>query len=329
MKIVSIVGRKNTGKTSLTIKVIKELKKRGYNVASVKHSHHTMEMDKKNTDTWRHKKAGADIVVGVGSTVFFNVVDEMDLNRILFLIKHLGNIDYVVIEGFKTYNYPKIITSPNVKDEYTICEINSFKITPKEINDLVDLIETKSHDIVDTLYANSCGYSDSEEIASKIRHGEIKTNNLDKTYAYLSVDGKVVGLNRFVSDYLRKNILGIINSLNLKDYGVNKIGKVEVVIPERYQSEILINDKILYLNDFTENLITNTVLSMIKSLKIPKEYRNAEININNDEVSLLVDQKDIELNRFSKNILNETIKSMISTLKVESEIRYIKIKVKK
>ena len=329
MKVISIVGRKNTGKTSLTVKVIEELKKRGYEVASVKHSHHTIEMDKENTDTWKHKKAGADIVVGVGSTVFFNVVNEMDLNRILYLIKHLGNIDYVVIEGFKHYNYPKIITSSDVKDKYTLCEVDSFKITPEEVSDLVNLIETRSHDIVDTLYANGCGYSDGAEIASKIRQGEVKTEELDKTHAYLSVDGKVVGLNRFVSDYLKKNILGILNTLNLKDYGVNKIGKVEVVIPECSQSEILINNEILKLNDFTENLITNTVVSMIESLKIPEEYRNAEINICSDEISLLVDQKDIELNGFSKNILYETIKSMINTLKVESEIRDIKIKVKK
>ena len=55
MKIVSVVGRKNTGKTSLTVKIIEELTKRGYNVASIKHSHHEMEMDREHTDTWRHK----------------------------------------------------------------------------------------------------------------------------------------------------------------------------------------------------------------------------------------------------------------------------------
>lgn len=70
MKIVSIVGNKNSGKTSLTTKLIRELTKRGYNVASVKHSHHNIEMDKPNTDTWRHKQAGANLVVGIGSTTF-------------------------------------------------------------------------------------------------------------------------------------------------------------------------------------------------------------------------------------------------------------------
>jgi molybdopterin-guanine dinucleotide biosynthesis protein B len=107
MKIVSIVGKKNTGKTSLTIKVIEELKKRGYNVASIKHSHHSIEMDKENTDTWRHKQAGANLVVGVGSTTFFNSRSEMDLNRILYLIKHMGDFDFVIIEGFKNTTIPK------------------------------------------------------------------------------------------------------------------------------------------------------------------------------------------------------------------------------
>ena len=94
MKIVSIVGKKNTGKTSLTVKVISELTKRGYNVASIKHSHHSIEMDKENTDTWKHKQAGSNLVVGVGSTTFFNVKAEYDLNRILYLLKHFDDFDF-------------------------------------------------------------------------------------------------------------------------------------------------------------------------------------------------------------------------------------------
>ena len=336
MKIVSIVGRKNTGKTSLTVKIIEELKKRGYTVASIKHSHHSMEMDKENTDTWKHKKAGADIVVGVGSSIFFNITQEMDLNRILFLIKHLGNIDYVIIEGFKSYNYPKIITSSDVGDEYTLCEVDSFKITDDEIRDLADLIEKRSHDIKDTLYANSCGYSDGEEIAAKIRQGKLKTEDLDNTYSYLSIDGKVVGLNRFVSDYLRKITLGIIDTINVEDYGVSEISNVELIIPKGDnlntnggKSEILINNEKLALNRFTNSLITNTITSMIESLKSPDEYREINIEINGDEISLLVDYINVELNPFSKNILKQTLKSMINSLKVDSDIEDIKIKVRK
>ena len=61
-----------------------------------------MEMDRENTDTWKHKNAGSNVVVGIGSTTFFNIRQNMDLNRLLYLIKHIDNIYFVVIEGFKS-----------------------------------------------------------------------------------------------------------------------------------------------------------------------------------------------------------------------------------
>ena len=275
MKIVSIVGKKNTGKTSLTVRVIEKKTKRGYNVASIKHSHHSIEMDKENTDNWKHKQAGANLVVGVGSTTFFNSRSEMDLNRILFLIKHIDNFDFVVIEGYKSYNYPKIITSPNVRDEYTICEVDSFTIDDEGISELADLIEERGHDIVDTLFANNCGFNNGEVIASEIRDGNLSVEDLDITHSYLSIDGHVVDLNRFVSDYLKENVLGVINTLNLDDYDVEGIGKVELIIPDANSSQnpvrdectILINDKNLHINGFTKNIVANSIRAMVRSIK--------------------------------------------------------------
>ncbi|WP_405289881.1 molybdopterin-guanine dinucleotide biosynthesis protein B [Methanobrevibacter sp.] len=343
MKIVSIVGRKNTGKTSLTVKVIEELTKRGYNVASIKHSHHSIEMDKENTDTWKHKQAGANLVVGVGSTTFFNARQEMDLNRILFLIKHIDNFDFVVIEGYKSYNYPKIITSPDVRDDYTICEVDSFAIDEKGVSELADLIEQRGHDIVDTLFARNCGYNDGEVIASKIREGSLTVEDLDKTHSYLSIDGKVVGLNRFVSDYLKQNVLGVINTLNLKDYGVDTIGKVELIIPDANSkqkpkeclTEIEINNSPLVINSFTNDIVTNSIKAMVNSLKTDGEVDKIEIiisDINPDDlfhsnITVKVNDGDLEINDFTQGILKETIYAIINTLKVNDEIEEIKIKV--
>ena len=343
MKIVSIVGKKNTGKTSLTVKVIEELTKRGYNVASIKHSHHSIEMDKENTDTWKHKQAGANLVVGVGSTTFFNSRTEMDLNRILFLIKHMDNFDFVVIEGYKSYNYPKIITSPNVRDKYTICEVDSFTIDENGVSELADLIEQRGHDIVDTLFANNCGYNDGEVIASKIRTGDLTVDELDKTHSYLSIDGKVVGLNRFVSDYLKQNVLGVINTLNLKDFGVDTIGKVELIIPDADMkqkpkeclTEIEINGNPLIINSFTNDIITNSVKAMVNSLKTDGEVEKIEIlisNVNPDDltqstITVNINDDNLEINDFTQGILKETIYAIIGTLKVNDEINQIKIKV--
>ena len=342
MRIVSIVGKKNSGKTSLTVKVIEELTRRGYNVASIKHSHHSMEMDKENTDTWRHKQAGANLAVGVGSTTFFNARQEMDLNRILFLIKHMDEFDYVVIEGYKSYNYPKIITSPDVRDKYTIKEVDSFTIDQKGVEELADLIEERTHDIVDTLFANNCGFNNGETIAAEIRGGNLSIDNLDNVHSYLSIDGKVVGLNRFVSDYLKQSVLGVISTLNLDDYGVEELGKIELIIPDGQRKapqdkkvNILINDKKLEINQFTNNIVANSINGMVKSLKTEGDARTIDIeisgicceNVIDAEIDLKANGDAVAINKFTRGILKETIFAIINSLKVDDEINNIKIKV--
>ncbi len=342
MKIVSIVGKKNTGKTSLTVKVIEELTKRGYNVASIKHSHHTMEMDRENTDTWKHKNAGSNVVVGIGSTTFFNVRKEMDLNRLLFLIKHMDNVDFVVIEGFKRYNYPKIATSPDVVDEYTIKQVDCFTIDYEGLTELVDLIEERSHDIVDTLFANNCGYNDGEAIACNIRNGNITVDNLDGVHSYLSIDGKVVGLNRFVSDYLKQSVLGVINTLNLKDYNVEDIQDIELIIPGKSHltptdanCSIQINGKDLEINAFTKNIVSNSINGMIRSLKTESDVKTIEIVISNIEhdqlenasIELKTNNHSVEINEFTQGILKETTYAIVNSLKIDDEIKELKINV--
>lgn len=343
MKIVSIVGKKNTGKTSLTVKVIEELTKRGYNVASIKHSHHSIEMDKENTDTWKHKQAGANLVVGVGSTTFFNARKEHDLNRILYLLKHFDDFDFVIIEGYKSYNYPKIITSPNVRDEYTIKEVDSFTIDEKGVSELADLIEQRGHDIVDTLFANNCGFNNGEVIASEIRNGNLSVDDLDNVKGYLSIDSKVVGLNRFVSDYIKQSLVGVINTLNLEEYDVSKIGKIEVVIPNENTPQtpidaectILINDENLEINAFTKNIVSNSIKGMINAIKTEDNVKVIDIEIKdikdeklkNANISLKTNGHDVEINEFTQGILKETIFAVVNSLKIDSEINKIKITV--
>lgn len=343
MKIVSIVGKKNTGKTSLTVKVIEELTKRGYNVASIKHSHHSIEMDKENTDTWKHKQAGANLVVGVGSTTFFNARKEHDLNRILYLLKHFDDFDFVIIEGYKSYNYPKIITSPNVRDEYTIKEVDSFTIDEKGVSELADLIEQRGHDIVDTLFANNCGFNNGEVIASEIRNGNLSVDDLDNVKSYLSIDGKVVGLNRFVSDYIKQSLVGVINTLNLEEYDVSEIGKIEVVIPNENtpknpidaECTILINDENLEINAFTKNIVSNSIKGMINAIKTEDNVKLIDIEIKdikdekleNANIILKTNGHDVEINEFTQGILKETIFAVINSLKIDSEINKINVTV--
>ena len=343
MKIVSVVGKKNTGKTSLTVKIIDELTKRGYNVASIKHSHHSIEMDKENTDTWKHKQAGANLVVGVGSTTFFNARTEMDLNRILFLIKHFDTFDFVVIEGYKSYNYPKIITSPNVRDEYTIAEVDSFTIDEEGISKLADLIEQRGHDIVDTLFANNCGFNNGETIASEIRNGNLIVDDLDDVHSYLSIDGHVVGLNRFVSDFLKQSVVGVISTLNLEDYDVENITNIELIVPQEEipinpidaECSVLINGKPLEMNRFSKKIVSNSIKAMINSIKTEDNVKTIDVEITNiedgqmkdAEITLKTNGNEVEINDFTSGILKETIFAVVTSLDTDDEISQMKINV--
>lgn len=341
MKIVSVVGKKNSGKTSLTMKIITELTKRGYNVASVKHSHHLIEMDKENTDTWKHKQAGSNLVVGVGSTTFFNSKREMDLNRILYLIKHFDEFDFVIVEGYKKYNYPKIITSPDVRDEFTIKEVDSFTIDEKGVSDLADLIEEKGHDIINTLFFNDCGFTDGESIAYEIREGNLSNDDLDQVVCYLSIDDKVIGLNRFISDYIKQAVLGILNTLDIEEYGATDMDKIELLIDNKANNEkklptnayILINNEEINVKRRDLNIISNSVKSIVNSLKLDEDAENIDLritnifdyNLINAEVEININEKPLFINEFVKGILKETIFSIIKLLKLSKEINEIQI----
>ena len=231
MRIISIVGLKNTGKTSLTSKIITELGNRDFKVASIKHSHHQMEMDHEGTDTY--KQAGSDFVVGIGGRTYFNINERLDLERILFLIKLMENPDFVVIEGFKAYPYAKIATCEEVKDEYTIKVVNSFEITDEELLELVDLVEERSYDILETLFVNECGYNDASLIGQAFAQGKLDYNPETQAEVNLAIDGVNIGLNRFVSDYLKQTILGVLTPLKIKEYGVENFDDIDITIKNK------------------------------------------------------------------------------------------------
>ena len=233
MRIISIVGLKKTGKTSLTGKIIKELSNRGFKVASIKHSHHQMEMDHEGTDTYKQMEAGSDFVVGIGGRTYFNINERLDLERILFLMKLMENPDFVVIEGFKAYPYAKIATCEEVKDEYTIKVLNSFEITDEELLDLVDLVEERSYDILETLFVSECGYNDASIIGQAFAQGKMDYNPETQAEVNLAIDGVNIGLNRFVSDYLKQTILGVLTPLKIKEYGVENFDDIDITIKNK------------------------------------------------------------------------------------------------
>jgi molybdopterin-guanine dinucleotide biosynthesis protein B len=109
--ILCFVGRSNSGKTTLIERVIPELVRAGYKVATVKHAGHGFDLDTEGKDSWRHKRAGASsvMVLSKGSMAMFaDVSDQMNVEdvRDRFLDR---TYDLIIAEGWKHESYPKIV----------------------------------------------------------------------------------------------------------------------------------------------------------------------------------------------------------------------------
>jgi molybdopterin-guanine dinucleotide biosynthesis protein B len=109
--ILCFVGRSNSGKTTVIERLIPELVRAGYRVATVKHAGHGFDLDTEGKDSWRHKRAGAStvVVVSKGSLACFSdVPDQVNVEEIRdrYVEK---DIDLIIAEGWKSEGYPKIV----------------------------------------------------------------------------------------------------------------------------------------------------------------------------------------------------------------------------
>jgi molybdopterin-guanine dinucleotide biosynthesis adapter protein len=116
--MVSVVGFSGQGKTTLTVKLIAELKKRGFRVGTIKHDVHGFDPDHPGKDSWRHKKAGASVTI-VTSPNQIGMVRDVDRDhQPQELIPFFMGLDIVLVEGFKRAGLPKIeIFRPEIKKE--------------------------------------------------------------------------------------------------------------------------------------------------------------------------------------------------------------------
>ncbi len=108
--IMGIAGWSGSGKTALIVRLIPELTKRGYRVATVKHAHHDFDIDKPGKDSYEHRAAGAAEVV-VSSARRWAVVHEngdAPEPTLHDLLARLSPVDIVLVEGFKDEAHPKI-----------------------------------------------------------------------------------------------------------------------------------------------------------------------------------------------------------------------------
>ena len=104
--VYSIVAFSGTGKTTLLVKLVSELKSRGLRIAVIKHDAHEFDIDHEGKDSWRFSRAGADVTVVVSGTKAAMV--ENRPVPVEILLERITDVDIILTEGYKTGPWPKI-----------------------------------------------------------------------------------------------------------------------------------------------------------------------------------------------------------------------------
>jgi len=110
MRILTVIGRKNAGKTTLTVALAAELIRRGRRIMTIKHGHHPADVDRTGSDTYRHfheGRAERTLIAAPTLRVLFERTPD-DYDPIALARRYMDGADLVLCEGFKRSSLPKI-----------------------------------------------------------------------------------------------------------------------------------------------------------------------------------------------------------------------------
>ena len=110
MKIYGVTGWKNAGKTGLMERLVAEFTRRGLRVSTLKHAHHSFDVDHPGRDSFRHREAGAAQVM-LSSGNRWALMSELRGSpepTLADLLTRLDPVDLILIEGWKRDSHAKI-----------------------------------------------------------------------------------------------------------------------------------------------------------------------------------------------------------------------------
>lgn len=222
MKAVSVVGYKNSGKTTLTRKLAEALEKRGLTVAVAKYTHHSL--DKPDTDTGRLAVAERTVVGLAPSETLIRWGHSRHLTDLLPLI----NADVLLVEGGKSLGWlPRILCLRSAGEAEELDQglaIASFgqvaapylkSYREDELEQLAALVEERGF-IVPGLDCGACGEADCAALSARIVKGEATLKDclsITDTDISITINGHPVGMNPFVSRIVAASVKGMLGEL--------------------------------------------------------------------------------------------------------------------
>jgi molybdopterin-guanine dinucleotide biosynthesis protein B len=210
--ILSVVGKSDSGKTTLIEKLVPELTRRGYRIATVKHDVHGFEVDREGKDSWRHKQAGAHTVVISSPNKIALIRDvEKDLTLDEIREKLIQDVDLILSEGYKKDVQPKIEIFRKEKHKELLCTKGDH---------LVAIVSNKNFNVGVPCF----DLEDMEGLSNFIEREFLKSKR--EREVSLNVDGRPIPLSPFVRDFLTKTIKGMVSSLK----GCETSNRIEIYI---------------------------------------------------------------------------------------------------
>ena len=205
--IISIVGKSSSGKTTFLEKLIREITNRGYKIATIKHSHHSIDFDQPNKDSWRHAQSGASATM-VSSTTSIQIIKpvERELN-IDELARYMGeDFDLVLSEGFSRGNAPKV-------------EVHRKEAGPL-LENASNLIAVATDEPLDT-EVKQFSLEDVKGIASLIEEKFLKPS---RERVSLFINGEKIELSKSAYEAIKNSVLGFVKELE----GVKEVETLEL-----------------------------------------------------------------------------------------------------
>ena len=210
--IISIVGKSDSGKTTFIEKLVPELTRRGYRIATVKHDVHGFEVDREGKDSWRHKQAGAHTVVISSPKKVALIRDvEKDLTLEEIREKLIQDVDLILSEGYKKDVQPKIEIFRKEKHKELLCT--------KEDN-LVGIVSDKKFRV-----GVSCFFLDDVRGVADFLEKKYLQSEREGDVS-IKVDGKKIPMTPFVKNFVTSTIKGMLSSL--KGCGIAKEIEIRV-----------------------------------------------------------------------------------------------------
>lgn len=120
-KLLAISGVKNSGKTTLITQLIPKLGEKELKIATIKHDGHGFVADIEDSDSYRHKAAGAYATAVFSDDKYMVVKDVLGCDEAM-IIQFFPEADLILLEGFKNSNYPKIEIVRSDNSRVSVCD---------------------------------------------------------------------------------------------------------------------------------------------------------------------------------------------------------------